>query len=107
MVDSIKIVVKWLIVVIIFLIVVFVIAKLSDNSNKNTNKPLSQQVKIIEPETNENIETPINEENEDEKTNEEITTPDTGTTAIKEMLIGIIILSGTTYYIYKNKKLLN
>ena len=105
MVDSIKIVVKWLIVVIIFLIVVFVIAKLSDNSNKNTNKPLSQQVKIIEPETNENPKTPINEEQE--KTNEEVLTPDTGTTAIKEILIGIIILSGTTYYVYKNKKLLN
>ena len=108
MVDLIKTIIKWVIVALLFILLISFLAKLSNRSSKNTNKPLTntgvRTIKKNNTDTtnNTNISNSNNTVNED--TPKEVNTPDTASSATKEIIIGLIILGGTTYYIYRRRE---
>ena len=102
MVELIKKAIKWIIVILIIILGISILIKASNsNKTKNVNKPLSTPVKTIK--KNNNTEKEEVEDEEESISGEEVDTPDTASSNVLEVVIGIILLSGSTYYIVKNR----
>lgn len=105
MVDTIKIIVKWLIIALIIFLIIFLLANIINGDSKKKNNQKQTEIKTI---NNDNYDINIEEDKEEEvKVNNETSVVNSPNTGIKEDLptwIGLSILSIGGYYIYTKKK---
>ena len=112
---------RWIIFIIVVVLLILLIVKLANKNGtaKKTKKVINSGVETIKKEKdkfsnkkNNNTKTETKEETNTNNNNDnnivtstlEVNTPDTGTSSYLYIL-GIVVLSGGTYYIYKNREL--
>ena len=107
MVEIIRKMIKWILLILLFILFIILVIKLAGNGSKKVKTEVKKNVEIIKEETKkdeDNLE-PIETQPVEEKQPQEVNTPDTATNGTLEFIIGIIILSSTTYYIYRNRSI--
>lgn len=106
MIDLIKSIIKWIIIILIIVLgIVFLSRGMNHNNSKNNN--LSSQVKEINKSeiSQENTEETFTTiDNNASEYSEEVNLPDTGTSERTEMIVGLLILSGSIIYIHKKER---
>ena len=103
MFDSIRGLIKWVIITLLIVLIVFLLIKISGGSSENKKDSLNDDLVIENP-----MESGVPSNNFDDTPYEE--TVEVGDTASKagiSAVIGAIIIGGTTFYIKKNKTIYN
>lgn len=95
--DFTKTILKWLLVVILTILVILLIIGIANKNSKNKNK--NQPIQAIE-------KIKLDEEEEDvpEESSMSIHLGDTGSNRGITVWIGVLVLGGTSFYIYRNRK---
>lgn len=100
--DLVRTIIKWLIVIALTILIIILIISISTKNDSKASK--TENIKPIE---NIKVEDTIEDLVEDDSLNQESTliveTKETGTTRGISLWIGIIVLSSTSYYLYKNQ----
>ena len=101
MFDTIRGLMKWIIIALLIIIIVFLLINISGGSSENKKDSLNNDDLVIENplesgETEEEFE-------EDQYEGEMVEVGDTASTAGISTIIGSMIIGGTTFYIKKNK----
>ena len=126
MVELFKSIVKWIVIVLLFILLIFALVRLvNGNDAKKVNSATKTKIQTVtkkdneeekeEVITSEKKETTISESSGEEAKEEvvttttpeatEVTTPDTATSEGIGIIFGFIILGVGTYYIYKNRNI--
>lgn len=117
--DLLRTIIRWIIVILIVILIIFLLFKITNKSSR-AKKAVDTGVDTVEniakdtKDAVEDIATPeedttIEETKAEEVEKEEalvVDSPDTATTSVLG-LVGILILSSGTYYIYRSKKATN
>lgn len=124
MVELFKSIIKWIVIVLLFILLIFALVRLvNGNDAKKVNSTTKTKIQTVtkkdneeekeEVITSEKKETTISESSGEETKEEvvttttpeatEVTTPDTATSEGIGIVFGFIILGVGTYYIYKNR----
>ena len=99
MFDSIRGLIKWVIITLLIVLIVFLLIKMSGGSSENKKDSLNDDLVIENP-----MEGGLPSDEFEEPPYEEIVeVGDTASTAGVSAVIGAIIIGGTTFYIRKNK----
>lgn len=99
MFDSIRGLIKWVIITLLIVLIVFLLIKISGGSSENKKDSLNDDLVIENP-----MEGGLPSVEFEEPPYEEIVeVGDTASTAGVSAVIGAIIIGGTTFYIRKNK----
>ena len=106
--EILKSLLKWIILAIIFILLIVLIVKFANkSSNKKTTK--ENNIEIVEKskdeqpvEERENTE--LTQENELVAENQVVDSPDTASSALPAVLLGLGIISVGGYYIYRNRE---
>ena len=99
MFDSIRGLIKWVIITLLIVLIVFLLIKISGGSSENKKDSLNDDLVIENP-----MEGGLPSDEFEELPYEEIVeVGDTASTAGVSAVIGAIIIGGTTFYIRKNK----
>ena len=99
MFDSIRGLIKWVIITLLIVLIVFLLIKISGGSSENKKDSLNDDLVIENP-----MEGGLPSDEFEEAPYEEIVeVRDTASTAGVSAVIGAIIIGGTTFYIRKNK----
>ena len=99
MFDSIRGLIKWVIITLLIVLIVFLLIKISGGSSENKKDSLNDDLVIENP-----MEGGLTSDEFEEPPYEEIVeVGDTASTAGVSAVIGAIIIGGTTFYIRKNK----
>lgn len=119
--DLLRNIIKWIIVVCIIILIIFLLAKVANKqskpkstldsgirtitNNNNTNRNNNNNNNNNNTETSDHVENNTNTNN-NANTNQTtvVDSPDTATTAGISLLLGTLILGGNIIYIYKAKK---
>ncbi len=103
MFDSIRGLIKWVIITLLIIFIVFLLIKISGGSSENKKDNLKDDLVIENP-----MESGVPRDDfEDEPYEEYVEVGDTASTAGISAILGSMIIGGTTFYIRKNKKLYN
>ena len=103
MFDSLRDIIKWVIITLLIVLIVFLLIKISGGSSENKKDSLNDDFVIENP-----MESGVPSDNFEEQPYEEtIEVVDTASTAGISAVIGAIIIGGTTFYIKKNKTIQN
>lgn len=118
--DLLRIILRWLILIFIIILVIALIIRFA-NKNNATNKTLNSGVKTVQKVSDdtkktvkENVEEVKNnttdttkEEKVEVKSDQVVESPDTATSDTLSIILGLLIIGGSTYYIYYNGKKIN
>ena len=101
MFDTIRGLIKWIIIGLLIILIVFLLIKISGGSSENKKDSLNDGYEIDNP-----MESGIQNDSFEEMPYEEnVEVGDTASTAGISTVIGAMIIGGTTFYIKKNKSL--
>ena len=101
MFDTIRGLIKWVIIGLLIILIVFLLIKISGGSSENKKDSLNDGYEIDNP-----MESGIENDSFEEMPYEEnVEVGDTASTAGISTVIGAMIIGGTTFYIKKNKSL--
>ena len=104
MFDLIKSILKWVIIVVLFVLLIVLLSRLATRKeNKANTQPLESGVQSVDRTLDDEEFEPIVDDNATQS-DLLVDTPDTGVTAGLTSVIGIIVLAGTTYFIYKKRE---
>lgn len=99
MFDTIRGLIKWIIIGLLIILIVFLLIKISGGSSENKKDSLNDGYQIENP-----MESGIQDEDfENIPYEENVEVGDTASTAGISTVIGAMIIGGTTFYIKKNK----
>ena len=99
MFDTIRGLIKWIIIGLLIILIVFLLIKISGGSSENKKDSLNYGYQIENP-----MESGIQDEDfENMPYEENVEVGDTASTAGISTVIGAMIIGGTTFYIKKNK----
>lgn len=99
MFDSIRGLIKWVIITLLIVFIVFLLIKMSGGSSENKKDSLNDDLVIENP-----MESGVPRDEFEELPYEEtVEVGDTASSAGVTAIIGAIIIGGTTFYIRKNK----
>ena len=99
MFDTIRGLIKWIIIGLLIILIVFLLIKISGRSSENKKDSLNDGYQIENP-----MESGIQDEDfENMPYEENVEVGDTASTAGISTVIGAMIIGGTTFYIKKNK----
>lgn len=99
MFDTIRGLIKWIIIGLLIILIVFLLIKISGGSSENKKDSLNDGYQIENP-----MESGIQDEDfENMPYEENVEVGDTASTAGISTVIGAMIIGGTTFYIKKNK----
>ena len=99
MFDTIRGLIKWIIIGLLIILIVFLLIKISGGSSENKKDSLNDGYEIENP-----MESGIqNDDFEYSPYEENVEVGDTASTAGISTIIGAMIIGGTTFYIKKNK----
>lgn len=103
MFDSIRGLIKWVIITLLIVLIVFLLIKISGGSSENKDS-LSDDLVIENP-----MESGVSNDDTFEETpyEETVEVGDTASSAGVSAVVGAIIIGGTTFYIKKNKTIHN
>ena len=104
MFDSLRDIIKWVIITLLIVLIVFLLIKISGGSSENKKDSLNDDLVIENP-----MESGVPSDNnfEEPPYEEYVEVGDTASTAGVSAVIGAIIIGGTTFYIKKNKTMYN
>ena len=103
MFDSLRDIIKWVIITLLIVLIVFLLIKISGGSSENKKDSLNDGYQIENP-----MESGIQDEDfENMPYEENVEVGDTASTAGVSAIIGSMIIGGTTFYIRKNKAIYN
>lgn len=104
MFDSIRGLIKWVIITLLIVLIVFLLIKISGGSSENKKDSLNDDLVIENP-----MESGVPSDNDFEEPpyEETVEVGDTASSAGVSAVIGAIIIGGTTFYIKKNKTIHN
>jgi hypothetical protein len=103
MFDSLRDIIKWVIITLLIVLIVFLLIKISGGSSENKKDSLNDDL-IIENPMEGGIQ---NDTFEEPSYDEYVEVGDTASTAGVSAIIGSMIIGGTTFYIRKNKAIYN
>ena len=99
MLDTIRGLIKWIIIALLIIFIVFLLFNISGGSSENKKDSLNDDLVIENP-----LESGVpNEEFEEEPYEEIVEVGDTASTAGVSTVIGGMIIGGTTFYIKKKR----
>ena len=99
MFDTIRGLIKWIIIGLLIILIVFLLIKISGGSSENKKDSLNDGYEVENP-----MESGIpNDDFEEMPYEENVEVVDTASSAGISTVIGAMIIGGTTFYIKKNK----
>ena len=99
MFDTIRGLIKWIIIGLLIILIVFLLVKISGGSSENKKDSLNDGYEVENP-----MESGIpNDDFEEMPYEENVEVVDTASSAGISTVIGAMIIGGTTFYIKKNK----
>ena len=108
--EFLKLLLKWIVIAIIFVLIIVLLVKLAHRNENSSTKAKEPKVNIVQKENNKVKEEQLDEEDslepiEDDYTETSYTvdSPDTASNGLVETLLGVVILSFGASYIYKRR----
>lgn len=104
MFDTVRGLIKWVIITLLIVFIVFLLIKISGGSSENKKDSLNDDLVIENP-----MESGVPSDNTFEETpyEETVEVGDTASSVGISAVIGAIIIGGTTFYIRKNRTIQN